>query len=262
MTSFQAFVMGIVQGLTEFLPVSSSGHLKLAQHFFGFENLDSFIPFDLACHLGTLLTILIVFRHEIRRILFEDRKMMALVFLGTLPLVPLFLVLSQIKEIIGSPELLGYFFLLTATLLFLGDTLAGTRPKSTTRIGKLLDVILVGISQAIAVLPGVSRSGSTISTARMLGWDASEAATFSFMLAIPTILGASLLEFKDIVEDPQLAHGIPVSAYAIGFFTSFVIGYFALKYLLHLLKGGKLTPFIWYCASIGCLTLGWINFGM
>ena len=169
MSWVEALILGIVQGLTEFLPVSSSGHLKLFQMLFGYENLDSYVAFDLACHLGTLLTICIVFMDQIRDLLKGDLKKIFLLFIATLPLVPLYLFRDELGAIIDSPQLLGYFFLTTGFLLFLGDRLAKLATEERSMRRGMLDSIIIGLFQAIAILPGISRSGSTISAARALG---------------------------------------------------------------------------------------------
>ena len=204
LTLLDAIILGIVQGLTEFLPVSSSGHLKLVQYFLGLQNLDRYIIFDLVCHLGTLLAILIVFFRSIKQLVSTNKTLFWQVVLGTLPLFPLVLMMKPIKAAYASPSYLGFFFLMTAAILFLGCRFGKIVSTAEREKHSWRDALLVGMWQAIAILPGVSRSGSTISGARLLGWNANDAVTFSFLLAIPAICGGTILEcFKDLFSAPK-----------------------------------------------------------
>ena len=255
MSLIQALILGITQGLTEFLPVSSSGHLKLGQIFFGFENLGNYILFDLFCHLGTLGAVLIVYRRDILDVLRCKGVSVMLILLATLPLFPLVLILKPLKELIDTPQLLGAFFLLTATLLILGERFGRVTPPEQREGKRVRHALLVGLSQALAVLPGVSRSGSTISTACLLGWERKDAARFSFLIAIPAILGGTALEVLEIIKGDIPPVDVSVAAYAIGFVASFAFGWMALIYLLRLLERGSLRIFAWYCAILGIGTL-------
>ena len=194
MTTIDAIILGIVQGLTEFLPVSSSGHLKLAQHFLGLQNLDHYLLFDLACHLGTLIAIGLFFFQAIRNLFVGQTTHLRQVVLATLPLFPLVLLMKPIEAAYAEPAYLGVFFLMTAAILFLGVYYGKTSPEGQRHQHVWRDALVIGSWQALAILPGVSRSGSTISGARLLGWSPQEAIVFSFLLAIPAVLGGTSLE--------------------------------------------------------------------
>ena len=255
MSLVEAIILGIIQGFTEFFPVSSSGHLALGQMFFGLHDLHNFIFFDVVLHLGTLLAIITVFGPEIRNIFARERQKLLIIGIGTLPLVPLTLAIGTIKDLLANVHILGFCFLTTAMLLFLGERLrkTGFRPS----YGFWLNPLIIGCSQALALLPGISRSGSTISTARMLGWSRKEAVEFSFLLAIPAILGSVTLELLIIITGDTTSNvaAIPPLHYLLGFTAAFVTGLIALKTLKKLAVEGRLTGFIWYCAIIGIATI-------
>lgn len=251
MSLLQAFILGVLQGITEFLPISSSGHLKLGQMVLGFSHLEQFVTFDLICHLGTLFAILAVFNKEIFTLFTNNKKQFALIFIATLPLLPLYFILSKIKAIYGEPQYLGYFFLLSALLLFSGEYFAKPSTSLSSFKKRSLEALFIGLFQAIAILPAVSRSGATIAAARYLGWQREEAAKFSFFLAIPTILGGFVIEGKQILHSSSSL--LSPATYLIGFLTSFIVGYFALKGVLHLFKSISLKPFALYCFIIGIL---------
>ena len=249
-THLQAIILGLVQGLTEFLPVSSSGHLQLFQFFFGFEHIKNYIFFDLICHLGTLLAVCIVLFDDIKKALFQDRKILIRILIALLPLFPLLLIMNEIKSLFESPFLLGFTYLFTSGLLFL--SLMSKKSVKPSLKGSFV----VGIFQAIAILPGLSRSGSTIAAARLIGWSLQDAIRFSFLLAIPTILGGIFIESLSLIHKGQniWIGSMGISHYFLGFFVSFIMGFFALKFLIRLgLKG--MVYFAWYCliVSIFCL---------
>ncbi|CRX38546.1 undecaprenyl-diphosphate phosphatase [Estrella lausannensis] len=257
MNYLQAIILGIVQGLTEFFPVSSSGHLELFQLFFGLENPKNFIFFDLICHLGTLLAIFVAFKEEIKRILFQDKAAIKAIMIALLPLFPLLLILKEVKALFDKPELLGFTFMITSVLLFISmrfkEKQKETAPK---RQFSYKAPLFIGLFQAFAILPGVSRSGSTIAAAKMVGWTAEEAIRFSFLLAIPTILGGALVETLSLVkEGTLLTAGYSMAGPCLaGFITSFVVGLFALKTLITL--GLRAIHFFaWYCLLLSCFCL-------
>lgn len=253
MSIIEAILLGIIQGLTEFLPVSSSGHLELGQHLLGFTNLDKYIFFDLVCHLGTLVALLVVFAKQIRDI---QRSKLLWVIIGTLPLFPLVFFMKPIKDIFNQPQYLGYCFLFTALLLYLGGRVRMPFERKSWR-----DALVIGVFQAIAILPGISRSGATISAGRLLGWKAEEAATFSFLLAIPAILGGIMLESLHLFKGNQLIFSeVGLLQYICGFLFSLGIGYVALRALMQLAAKDKFVYFVWYCMAIGVVTLVYFNF--
>jgi undecaprenyl-diphosphatase len=255
LTTFDAIILGIVQGLTEFLPVSSSGHLQLVQHFLGLSKLDDYILFDLACHLGTLLAILIVFSNNIRSLFSKADFTLRLVIIGTLPLFPLVLILKPIKAFYADPSYLGFFFLITAAILFIGCKAKAMKP-ATERHWK--EALTIGLWQAAAILPGVSRSGSTITGARLLGWSPQEAVAFSFLLAIPAILGGTTLELYKLWSAPEAVPSLPLASYLAGFTVSFLVGMGSLKLLMRFAANDKLSYFAWYCLFLGVAVIGYM----
>lgn len=260
MSTIEAIILGIIQGITEFLPVSSSGHLMLGQALLGMKNLDEYIVFDLACHMGTLLAIFIIFYKQIKETLLSNRTRFLQVVLGTLPLFPLVLILKPIKALFNQPEYLGGFFLLTAALLYVGMKLGSVKPQETLQKHRWRDPLVVGVFQAVAIMPGVSRSGSTISGARLLGWTPQEAVTFSFLLAIPAILGGTTLELLQLAMQKHPQSNIGMIQYASGFFSSFIVGSGALLLLMRLALKGQFMYFVWYCLLLGVGTLFYFNF--
>jgi len=255
MTLLEAIFLGIVQGITEFLPISSSGHLELAQLFLGMQNLHHYVIFDLVCHLGTLLAIFFMFWSEITKSFTTDRKRFIQIVLGTLPLFPLVLIMKPIKALFNEPQYLGACFLFTALLLYLGIRLARNVGEQHLEKRKWRDSLTIGLFQAVAILPGVSRSGSTISAARVLGWSSQEAITFSFLLAIPAILGGVAIESMQLIlKGTASMPEVPTGQYIAGFFTSFGVGYYALYQLRLLASKQKFMYFVWYCLLLGIFT--------
>lgn len=253
MTTIQALLLGLIQGTTEFFPVSSSGHLKLFQHLFGFEQLDQYILFDLVVHLGTLGAIFWVFAQDIRDLVVRRPKQVGLILIALAPLFPLLAIMKPIKALMDQPQYLGYFFICTAALLWAGIRLGREREARPSRWG---DALIIGGFQALAVLPGISRSGSTISGARLLGWSPQEALTFSFLLAIPTILGGTSLELIGLYRHgAETVASIPLSNYIIGYCASLFSGIACLLALKALVRKQAFMYFAWYCLVLGVLTL-------
>ncbi len=261
MSIAEGILLGILQGLTEFLPVSSSGHLCLAQSLFGVENPEKYIFFDLFLHLGTLFAVLIVFGKRIKRILVSERIYLLYLFAGLCALLPFLFIVPFLKSFYGQPRYLGFFFIITAMLLFLGDRAKEKSPVGELKAGtRTWHCVLIAISQIIAILPGVSRSGITVSVGRMLGWKPREAAEFSFLIVIPVILAGTLLEGLDLFADtadkiPPLGGGV----YVAGFVSAFLVGVIALKLFLTLLERGKFKYFVVYCAVMGVFCLIYFN---
>ena len=252
MSTIEAIILGIIQGLTEFLPVSSSGHLTLAQHLLSFEHLDQMIMFDLVCHMGTLIAILIIFKTQIQELFRGTNQKITQIIVGTLPLFPILLILKKIESLYDRVELLGFFFLITAFLLWMGIKYGTVKSNKERERHWIRDAFVIGIFQTLALLPGVSRSGSTISSARLLGWKTDDALSFSFLLAIPAILGGTTLKLLQlftgqIVETSNLAW----SAYFSGFITAFLFGMLALKVLIRVATNQKMMYFVWYCLILG-----------
>lgn len=249
MDILKAIILGILQGATEFLPISSSGHLALLGGFLGFEE-GAFMATMM--HAGTLLALVVYFRQDISRIILSPFKrdikslnLLWFLILGSIPAVifGVFL-LRHIEAIFDSPLIIGICLLFTGIILFL----SGFMRKDRKDI-KFLDAILIGIAQAIAILPGVSRSGTTISTGTFLGLGRTVSATFSFLLAIPAIFGATILEIST-VEGNSITPALLIGALA-----SFVSSLIAIRFLLRFLKRATLRPFSYYCFVIGVLSI-------
>lgn len=254
MSTFDAILLGIVQGLTEFLPVSSSGHLKLTQSLLGMQHLDRYIIFDLFCHLGTLLAIAIIFFKNIQSLFQQKGFGLWQILLGTLPLFPLVLIMKPIKAAYADPSYLGFFFMITGCILMIGIQFGKTVSEAAKEKHPWRDAFFIGLWQAAAIMPGVSRSGSTISGARLLGWNANEATAFSFLLAIPAILGGITLELFNLWLHSDNAISLPLYHYLAGFLSAFIVGLFTLKLVIKLVSQNKFYYFAWYCLFLGIAT--------
>jgi len=250
MTIVDATILGILQGLTEFLPVSSSGHLVLGQDFLGINQPGN--SFEIIVHIGTLFSVLIFFRDDIFSLLrFSNQqnsmKYIFYIIVGTLPAAIIGLIFKDFISLFFDNRLVvGYALVCTSFILFLSFF-----KKSNNKNLSFLFVLLIGCSQAIAIIPGISRSGITICIAILLGIPAKEAARFSFMLAIPIIFGAGLL---NAIDDSNITE-IPIVIGLIGFMSSFFIGLISLKWLLNILEKGKLYYFGIYCFVIGIFSI-------
>jgi len=257
MAWFHALIIGLLQGLTEFLPISSSAHLKLAKLLLGAPVEESPI-FDLACHLGTLVVLFYFLRHEIQRIFTQDKRQMYLIVIATLPLIPCYFLLKPLRDLAMQTELLGFFLMGTGLILFLGGKIALQR-KATKDVR---DVLFIGTMQSMALFPGISRSASTISAARIFGWPIKDAVRFSFLLSIPTILGGNCLELLKLYLTKTQAHPLPpLSTCMIGFLASSGMGFLLFGYAMRILEKGDLRPFAWYCLTLGlCISIyfNWI----
>ncbi|MDP8229994.1 MAG: undecaprenyl-diphosphate phosphatase [Candidatus Gorgyraea atricola] len=243
MTFLQALISGIVQGLTEFLPVSSSGHLVIMHKLMGMEGPQ--LSFDIFLHVGTLAAIFIVFWKDIIEAVTVKRKIGFFILMATAVTVLCVLFFGKgIEAAFGNVKMVGAMLVVTGIWLILGSFL---RFGSGGISG--LKAILIGLAQAIAVMPGISRSGVTISTGLFLGLDGQAAARFSFLLAIPAIIGAALFKIKD----PALTGFSPI--YLIGFITSCIIGVLSLKLLLRVLYKNKFHLFGIYCIILGLVAL-------
>ena len=263
MTLLQAAVLGIVQGLTEFIPVSSSGHLVLVPHFLDwhFQSDQGFV-FDVLVQWGTLLAVFVYYRQDLteiggafiegiaRRQPFAEAKsrMGWYLILATLPTVVIGVVGKDIVEhAFASPKMTGVFLLLTAVLLVIAET-AGHRSRSMDRLD-WKDSLWIGCSQILALLPGVSRSGATMAGGMTRHLDRPAAARFSFLMSVPVMLGAGLLAIKDLVTLP--AAGEFFLPLLVGFLTAAVSGYLAIRWLIAYLSRHSLYLFAGYCTALG-----------
>ena len=255
----EALILGIIQGLTEFLPVSSSGHIELGSAFLNVQSKDNLL-FSIVVHGATALSTVVVFRKtivEIVRELFqfkwnESTQFTSKIILSMIPvgLAGVFFE-EKIESFFG-----GNVTFVASMLLITGVLLSFTYfSKNTKGDVTFLKSIIIGIAQAIAILPGISRSGSTISTAILLGVDKEKATKFSFLMVLPPILGAMLLKVLDVVEQPELLTSIPLSALSVGFIAAFISGIIACSWMVNLVKRGKLIYFAIYCIIVGTAVL-------
>ena len=264
MTWFEALILGIIQGLTEFLPVSSSGHLEIGKHLMGVETAES-LSFTVAVHGATVLSTLIVFRKDIANLfagLFkfewnDETKYITKIAISMIPIAIIgFAFKDSVEAIFESSAILlivGSMLLLTAMLL----TFAYFRKSGEREIG-FWDALIIGIAQTIAVVPGLSRSGTTIATGLLLGNKKSDVAKFSFLMVLVPIIGEnvlSLLKNVSSTAEASAAQNPMVIAVAIGFITAFIAGLFACKLMIKLVKEGKIIYFAIYCALVGALAI-------
>jgi len=245
MNSLIALLLGLMQGLTEFFPVSSSAHLKLIKMFLGIKGVP--VIFDLACHLGSLGALVWFFKAEVTRIFKSDRKKLRYLFVALVPLVPSYFLLAPLRELVSKPEFLGTFMMGTGCILFAGQKL---RIKKTG--GPLRDALLIGAMQSAALVPGISRSASTISAAQVLGWNPKDAVRFSFLLAIPTIMGGNFFEIAKLWKKGHIADLMNLHCF-IGFAVSLFVGLLVIRFAIKWLERGKLKGFAWYCLAAGML---------
>lgn len=251
MSFFDAILIGLLQGITEFFPVSSSAHMTLAKMLLGIERGERQIIFDLACHLGTLMAALYFLRRDIRDIFVADRKKLGILFIALLPLIPCYFLLKPVRALAGQTQFLGLTLGITSLILFLGGKL---RVRSR---GQVRDALWIGTMQSAALIPGISRSASTISAAHALGWNPRDAVRFSFLLSIPTILGGNCLELLKLVVDQNVSYSF--SSCFAGFLSSGIVGLIAIRYAMRWLEKGNLRPFAWYCLMLAITTTLYVN---
>jgi len=261
----EALLLGVIQGLTEFLPVSSSGHLVLTQYLLGWDKLplEVVLTFDTTVHLGTLTAVVVVFWRDLRSLLaawweglrhgkpFETApaRLAWWIVLGTVPAVLAGLLLEDtFEQLFGTPRAVGGFLLLTALTLLLSERL-GRRQRNLDTL-TWLDSLLIGIGQAAAIAPGLSRSGATIATGMFRGLERKEATRFSFLLSIPIIAGTGLLQLVKLVvgTEPAQFSALPL---LVGFLAAAISGYAAIRFLLNYVQRRPLYPFALYCAIVG-----------
>lgn len=247
-----AVILGLVQGLTEFLPVSSSGHLFILESAFGIKEGDTF--FTIMLHIGTLIAVFIVYRKQIADIIRHPiQRKTGMLLISTAATVAMYLVFNKFfKTALSSGMLLGYSFLLTAILLFIVDRLPQKGGKSIQEM-KIPSALSIGLMQGIGILQGVSRSGATISGALFFGLDRNEAAEYSFLLSIPAIIGGFVTEIPDMIESGiTQIEWLPV---LVGTVVAAVSGYFAIRFMIRLITNKKLYAFSIYVAALGVWVL-------
>ncbi len=253
----RAIVLGIVQGLTEFLPVSSSGHLELAKVLLNDTSLaEESKLMTIVLHFATAVATIWVFRADIGSILKglsggerEDLLFAGKIIASMVPAAAVGVLFDEQLDALFSRNivLVGFMLIVTGLLLFLAD-----RARSTERIVTWRDAVLIGISQAIAILPGISRSGATISTSVLLGVDRTKAARFSFLMVVPLIFGAIA---KDLLDGDLMAQSSNFVAYGVGFVTAMLTGIFACQLMIRLVKESKLRYFAYYCFLVGAVAV-------
>lgn len=257
---FEALVLGLLQGLTEYLPVSSSGHLAIGSALFGIEGEEN-LAFTIVVHVATVFSTLVILWKEIDWIFkglfkFRMNDETRYVINIVISMIPIGIVgvffKDQVEAIFGSGLLIvGCCLLLTAALLTFSYYY---KPRQKAEISKK-DAFIIGLAQACAVLPGLSRSGSTIATGLLLGDDKAKLAQFSFLMVIPPILGEALLDGMKLMKGEAIAGDIPTLSLVIGFVAAFVSGCLACKWMINIVKKGKLVYFGIYCAIVGAVTL-------
>lgn len=270
MEIIDSFILGLLQGLTEFLPISSSGHLVLGQHLLGTQNNQS-LTFEIVVHFGTLCSILVYYSSRISDIISslweltlnpgelsskmatdDNIKLSGFILLSMIPaMIVGFTMEDVIENVLNTPFFVSIMLLVTGCILFATKFQSKLDNKLTSS-----SAINIGLAQAFAILPGVSRSGSTISMGLYLGIEREKVANFSFLMVIPVIAGITLVKVVELINQ-----GISVDAFlalAVGFVTSFISGYFALKYLIIFLQTKGIHPFAWYCWAVGLFGLTYV----
>ena len=271
MTYLMSVILGFVQGVAEFLPISSSGHLTLFQHFFGMEEPDNL--FNVLLHFATLLAVCIYYFRDVVEMVTEffrglaslfsrrrqggeipeARRMVLLVVVGTLPLFAVLLIKDYVEALGSSPVFVSCALLVTGCILFFSDRMG--KGRKTVRTAALKDVLLVGVAQGLATVPGLSRSGCTISAGMAMGFERKFAVRYSFLMSLPAVLGATILEVKDVLElEGGLAAGL-LPRYLMGMVVAGVVGYFSIRLVNLLAAKGKFGAFAYYCWAAGALFL-------
>ncbi len=259
MTWIEALILGLLQGLTEFLPVSSSGHLEIGNVLLAVEAEDHLL-FTVLVHGATAVSTIIVFWKDIVQLireLFEWKwndawQFATKIVISMIPVAVVGLLFEEeIEQLFsGNLFLVGSALIVTSALLFFTYF-----QKSNDKSVSYVAAFVIGLAQALAVLPGISRSGATIATALMLGVERTKATRFSFLMVLIPILGASLLKAKDYIEAPEAAGAIATGSLVVGFFAALISGYIACRWMLSIVRRGKLTYFAAYCLIVGLVAI-------
>ena len=271
MSILSAVILGVIQGVAEFLPISSSGHLAIAQNLLGLKiegSTDG--TFDVLLHLGTLIAVFVAYWPDIVDMIREfflgvkdiargttptpvppNRRMILLLIIGTLPLFVIVPIKDYIEGLSANTIVVGCALLITGVLLFFSDRY--NRGEKNAGSVPLRDVLVIGVAQAFATIPGLSRSGTTVSVGCFLGLDRRFALRYSFLMSIPAVLGANILNLKDIVDTGVDMTLLP--AYISGVVTAAVLGYLSIRLLKFVTEKGKFGAFSYYCWAVGALTI-------
>ena len=268
MTYLFSVLMGVLQGVAEFLPISSSGHLALFQHFFGVENYEETqMFFTVLLHLGTLISVCVYYWRDVIDMIREfflgirdltvrrgggappppTRRLVMMIIVATLPLFAILPVKGLVEDAMSNVTFVSVALLATGFILFVSDRMA--RGRKNARNATVADALLVGCAQAVGTLPGISRSGITISAGLLRGFDRTFAVRFSFLMSLPAVLGANILSLKDALEAGVDLEMLPI--YLVGMVVSGVVGYFAIRLVNLLADKGKFGNFAYYCWVVG-----------
>ena len=270
MTLFSSVILGLIQGITEFLPISSSGHLAIAEHLLHTSGMKTPAFFDVLLHLGTLVAVFIAYWSDIRDMIVEliagardlarrstpnpvppARRLILLIIVSTLPLFVVLPVKDLVEGLADNMYFVAGALLVTGCLLFASDRVK--KGRKTEKSATLVDALLVGVGQAIATCPGISRSGTTITAGCFVGFDRKFAVRYSFLMSIPAILGANILSLKDAFEAGIIWADVPV--YLVGVAVAAVVGYACIRLLKMIAEKGRFGFFAYYCWIVGALTL-------
>ena len=270
MSLLSSIILGLIQGVAEFLPISSSGHLAIAEHLLGMTGLEIPEFFDVLLHLGTLIAVFAAYWDDIRDMVVEffcgvrdlahrttptpvppARRLILLIIVGTLPLLVVLPIKDLVEGLADNMYFVGGALIVTGFLLFASDRVK--KGRKTEKNATLVDVLLVGAAQAVATCPGISRSGTTITAGCFVGFDRKFAVRFSFLLSIPAILGANILSLKDAVEAGIVWGEVPT--YLVGVAVAALVGYACIRLLKMIADKGKFGFFAYYCWIVGAITL-------
>lgn len=269
MSLLSSIILGLIQGVAEFLPISSSGHLAIAEHLLGMTGLEIPEFFDVLLHLGTLIAVFAAYWDDIRNMVVEffcgvrdlahrttptpvppARRLILLIIVGTLPLLVVLPIKDLVEGLADNMYFVGGALIVTGFLLFASDRVK--KGRKTEKNATLVDILLVGAAQAIATCPGISRSGTTITAGCFVGFDRKFAVRFSFLLSIPAILGANVLSIKDALATVVWSE-VPV--YLVGVAVAAAVGYACIRLLKMIAGKGKFGFFAYYCWIVGAITL-------
>jgi len=270
MSVISAIILGLIQGIAEFLPISSSGHLSILQNLFGMDTGEGHFLFDVLLHLGTLVSVCVVYRRDILALLRElvgtigdiknprppekqsvaDRRLIVMILLSTLPLLIVLPFKHYIERLYYSTAFVGLALILTGCMLFVSDKMVPGRKTGKTMTVK--DALLIGLCQAVAVIPGISRSGASITGGIATGQNRAFAVKYSFLISLPAVLGATILSIVDAIKAKA---EISFLAYLLGAVVAALVGIAAIRLVELLVKKGKFGKFAWYCWGVGALAI-------
>jgi len=270
MSVISAIILGLIQGIAEFLPISSSGHLSILQNLFGMDTGEGHFLFDVLLHLGTLVSVCVVYRRDILALLRElvgtigdiknprppekqsvaDRRLIVMILLSTLPLLIVLPFKHYIERLYYSTAFVGLALILTGCMLFVSDKMVPGRKTGKTMTVK--DALLIGLCQAVAVIPGISRSGASITGGIATGQNRAFAVEYSFLISLPAVLGATILSIVDAIKAKA---EISFLAYLLGAVVAALVGIAAIRLVELLVKKGKFGKFAWYCWGVGALAI-------